>query len=154
MISYSALQVFTKRDQALRDLAEKIVARFPDQRKPWPRCHEIARAVARLLRLDVQDGRYGYVDHSWCRIAHARSAYCESYVILDPYAVGRLPQVQLASPIIGIEKHEYTPEALRTDIDSKIVDKLTRLGRTVVRGRIARELIRSHVGTEEIGEPQ
>jgi hypothetical protein len=52
------------------------------------RCHELARAVARTLgSLRVFDGKFGSVDHSWCETEYMN--------VLDVYAAGSLPQVQL-----------------------------------------------------------
>jgi len=41
-------------------------------------------------------------------------------VILDPYAPGRMPAVQLIDSIVGA----YRPDSPRTDIQQTIVDRL------------------------------
>jgi hypothetical protein len=67
------------------------------------RCHELACAVAHRLGDEYSgvahngsfvlvDGKYGPVDHSWIEWKTAPSGYRR---ILDVYAVGRLPMVQL-----------------------------------------------------------
>jgi hypothetical protein len=56
------------------------------------------------------DGHCGIVEHSWLRCS----------VILDVYAPGRLPAVQLVDPLIG----GYRPGKPRQDIRPPIVDRL------------------------------
>lgn len=92
------------------------------------RCHEVARAVQRVLaaqphELVVVDGKCGPIEHSWLR--------CRDGVILDPYAPGRLPAVQLIDPIVGTA---YRPGVPRTDIRQEIIDQivLEMRGHTVV----------------------
>jgi hypothetical protein len=51
------------------------------------RCHELARAVGRLLKLEHQDGRFGTREHSWLWVGKK--------TVLDVYVPGSLPQVQL-----------------------------------------------------------
>jgi hypothetical protein len=135
MRGYSALHTFTADEQRILVRARRIVETFPETithatmgRSAWVRCHEAARAVGRLLNLDVQDGHYGVVDHSWCRIERpGTTAYRVSYTVLDVYAVGQLPPVQLISPVAGL--HEYKLDAPRTDIDERVVEALVKLGR-------------------------
>lgn len=83
------------------------------------RCHELARAVARIWRtLDVIDGKYGLVEHSWLVDPRFR---CH---VIDTYVPGALPQVQLidVSPL-GIP-NRYHPGPNRTDIRLDIVEAL------------------------------
>ncbi len=82
------------------------------------RCHELVRAVhlvvyAREHKLDVVDGKCGPIEHSWLRFSDG--------VILDPYAPGRMPAVQIVDPIVGTA---YRPGAPRADIRQAIVDRL------------------------------
>src|SRR6185369_612291 len=83
------------------------------------RCHELARAVARVWRtLDVVDGKYGIVEHSW--LVDPRFPYH----VIDTYTPGALPQVQLidVSPL-GIP-NRYHPGEDRRDIRLPIVEDL------------------------------
>lgn len=130
---------------------------------PRVRCHELARAVGRVLGLPVQDGNYTCVAHSWLLVPDARrprksqldpggtpgvigetprqAAYFYSW-ILDVYAVGRLPMVQLVDivnlpgaygPAREIRKpadlrirYQYEHGPTRDDIDEAVVGRLTR----------------------------
>lgn len=109
-----AEMVFTRDDRELLRQAQEIVSLLPPDDRL--RCHEVARIVAQILRLDVFDGYYGAIEHSWC-MTPARS-------ILDPYCVGRLPMVQLVDNVIGAMP--YTAER-RPDItvDHKFVIEMT-----------------------------
>jgi hypothetical protein len=109
MKSYSETDVFSPLAQAVHKLVSGLVSLLPDPepRQPLWRCHEVARAVLMLLEeplrtggsgasLHVFDGKYGPpskggVEHSWLILLESS----KSGVVLDPYAVGRLPQVQL-----------------------------------------------------------
>jgi hypothetical protein len=113
MRSYSAKgDVFTERDMMILVAAEHVVAILPDTmgRRGPTRCHEVARVCAKLMDLEVIDGRYGLVQHSWC--------LTKDRAILDPYAVGRLPQVQLVSEygVVGFARNYQPSASLRTDI--------------------------------------
>lgn len=62
------------------------------------RCHELARAIGQIHGLQVQDGYYGYVEHSWCWMTpwmEVELGYPLIPNLLDVYAVGKLPMVQL-----------------------------------------------------------
>lgn len=86
------------------------------------RCHELARAVHRVLynndRNDdfpsiVVDGKCGLIEHSWLLFHDG--------VVLDPYVPGRLPSVQIIDAIVATS---YCPGKLRTDIRDEVVDRL------------------------------
>lgn len=141
MRGYAALYTFQEEEQRLLERASVIVAAFPEQmthtkmgRHAWVRCHEAARAVGQILSLEVQDGRYGAVEHSWCRITRdggdARSLFVTTYSLLDVYAVGQLPIVQLISNVAGLR--EYTLGKPRNDIDDKVVAALVKQGRAAL----------------------
>lgn len=92
------------------------------------RCHEVARAVGEMLELQVQDGWYGNVDHTWLWVRNDRD---HRGAILDVYAVGRLPMVQLVSldSVIGHYRAGssaslYRESRPRTDIRATIVQML------------------------------
>ena len=80
--------------------------------------------VGQILDLPVVDGHYGRMDHEWCAIlrhpADPRSSlpWRHQRAILDPYCVGRLPQVQLLDTATMGLPHgcAYTPGPDRTDI--------------------------------------
>lgn len=86
------------------ELATRFVGRMPiaDPSGRDVRCHEIARSTVWYLskfqfgeqangcKMKVVDGVYGIVDHSWILLS-----YANQHAILDVYAVGRLPMVQL-----------------------------------------------------------
>ena len=110
MIGYSATDVFSRDALDALRWAEAVVDVMPERVDGEVlRCHEVARAVWFLLRAcasastekneaiyrsTVVDGRFGYHDHSWIALEDAtrqRGGLC----VLDPYAIGRLPTVQL-----------------------------------------------------------
>ena len=127
MIGYSARNVFTQRMQKVRDTVDMLVRGFPDCVE-W-RCHEVARAVEQLLvkhgkaeasELQVVDGHYGAVDHSWL-------AFWDDVrvCIIDPYSVGRLPIVQLVDPYVSGVLATYRPQdEHRPDIRANEVSAL------------------------------
>lgn len=94
------------------------------------RCHELARAVVRCLRpavparlsLRVVDGSLWSVQHTWIEICGSPEETSLD-AILDVYAPGRVPQVQLldnhASVIVG-----YRPGSPRGDIREAVVEVL------------------------------
>ncbi len=110
MKGYSAQEIFSPRAQIQMGRAKEIVATLPE----GLRCHEVVRIVNVMLDSFglVVDGHYGMVDHSWLVIPN----YTNTKVILDCYAVGRLPPVQLVTGDVGLGV-DYRPGPERTDID-------------------------------------
>lgn len=105
MRSYSETEVFTTSMLRALAAAEQTVAFIPDRvSKKTTRCHEVARVVEKRLvlaeiqglHIHVYDGHYGPVEHSWLVLTEKKIV-----VVLDTYAVGRLPQVQLLTPSLG-----------------------------------------------------
>lgn len=94
---------------------EALVARVSRAWGDELRCHELARAVQRVLGEDVGvvDGKCGPVEHSWLA--------CAGGVILDPYVPGRLPAVQIVDSIVGTL---YRHGAPRDDIRHETIDRL------------------------------
>ena len=92
MKGYSELDLF--KPWAVRayaratQMVDGILSSFEDDGEEWIRCHEVARAVLPFLDRgwEVVDGRYQSVQHSWL---------LREGVILDVYAVARLPMVHL-----------------------------------------------------------
>lgn len=130
MKSY-AYQVFSESDVALLERATRMVQHLPDFHPHHPeqhlRCHEIARAVGRVLDLPVMDGSFCRCDHSWLYIRVGNRVR-----ILDVYAVGSLPQVQLVDSEWSLPTCDtYLPGYPRTDIDEWLVSHLVKLMREV-----------------------
>lgn len=111
---------FTTLDMQRLEQTMRFVAAFPDKiADEVLRCHEVARAVAYGLGLEdqVQDGYYGTVDHSWI--------WLSDDTILDPYAVGRFPQVQLVDySAILCERANYRLSRPRKDINDAVLHQL------------------------------
>ena len=132
---YAESKVFTAEEVSLYRRAVALVELVPDM--PKLRCHELARAVGRVLGLEHEDGFYGFVDHTWLwtgpldctspMVKHTRVGFPN---ILDVYSVGSLPMVRLVDcehtslPHIG---WGYRPHKTRDDIDEGQVDQLVRL---------------------------
>lgn len=128
MKGYSETEIFTPAELDVLARATRLVAKI-DAGKFGSviRCHELARAVGRLLDLRHEDGIYsanasdGGVDHSWLLVPNSWGGVS----ILDVYAVGRLPQVQLVYCGVTVPHHRcFLPRAMREDIDAEVVSKL------------------------------
>jgi len=131
MRSYSTTR-FTQCEQELLVQAQTLVEAVPSTVGEQVRCHELARAVATILSLPVQDGRFEAVEHSWI---WAKSGweyhsdyrdFCGAPPILDVYVPGCLPQVQLVDwSHWGLPyKRVYVPGELRNDIDDEMLKRL------------------------------
>lgn len=97
--------------------ASRIVAAIPDDFADIAlRCHELARAVARIIGGTVVDGHFGAVEHSWITVPEA---------ILDPYQPGTIPPCVLVSswPLLPYARL-YEPGEPRTDVDDDLVESL------------------------------
>jgi hypothetical protein len=131
MRSYSE-GIFEGREINLLHKAEQIVEKIPDlygkNQKPV-RCHEVARIVAKILDISVQDGYYGYIEHSWCWTSKLKPRLVGRIRIgipniLDTYCVGSLPKVRLvacdntALPHAGVA---YRADEMRNDIDEEFI---------------------------------
>jgi hypothetical protein len=136
--SYSEVEIFDQKAVEAMEVAYDVVERLRD----GLRCHEVVRIVHVALRHAgynsiIVDGHYGVVEHSWLLVQGKRENYA-AWVILDPYAVGRLPLVQLVSPSLGLhelyrpnrdKKNEMFCENTRQDLDGNAIDnELRRLG--------------------------
>lgn len=149
MKSYTAREPLLNMEE-LCNLATEWVHRIPhheDLRGREIRCHELARAFCHALRVrkyryfpphafQVVDGTYARVNHSWIEIVYERawlfhfadhpSMKGRFRAILDPYAVGSLPQVRLlaADAILASANALYVPKETRTDIREDVVDMI------------------------------
>lgn len=118
MITYAERACFRDVHLKLLALAQSCVGRVSNTWGNDLRCHELARAVHRVVgshqaKLVVVDGHCGPIEHSWL--------LCADGVILDVYAPGRLPAVQIVDALVG---SAYRPGAARRDIMQWIVDQL------------------------------
>lgn len=116
MITYAERACFRPVHLRTLDRARDLVARVADTWGNELRCHELARAVVRVLgdtTLGVVDGHCGIVEHSWLRFSDGS--------ILDAYVPGRLPAVQIVDAIVAAQ---YRPGPRRRDVRRSIVDKL------------------------------
>lgn len=136
MKSYSEKSVFTAEQLALLETARTAVENIEEAGEL--RCHEIARFVLHVLErkqgrplFRVVDGNYAGCDHSWIQLSPE--------VILDPYAVARVPMVQLV--YVGprtLQRLQYREEERREDIDHGTVAHLINLHFQPNRGAIVR----------------
>lgn len=116
-------ELFSQKEMAVFREAVRIVEMLPETTPDGEliRCHEVARVVGSLLKLPVEDGKYGMHDHSWCWTAPFHATFPRSLnppKILDPYCVGNLPIVRLLDcassvPHLG---WMYKPALQRDDI--------------------------------------
>lgn len=118
MITYAERVCFRSPHLHLLSRVQAHVARVSPSWGNELRCHELARAVYLVVHADahkliVVDGKCGPIEHSWLCLDDA--------VILDPYAPGRLPAVQLVDLIVATA---YRPGSPRCDIRQAIVDRL------------------------------
>lgn len=116
MITYAERSCFQPSQLSVFRRVQEVVARVSDSWGNELRCHELARAVHRVLgdsTISVVDGHCGPVEHSWLRFSDG--------TILDVYVPGRLPAVQVVDAIVGAA---YRPEEVRRDIRQRIVDQV------------------------------
>lgn len=120
MIGYMEQELSQSAVKYLR-AAETLVARAPAKtRDGWVRCHELTRAVGMIIGLSWIDGRFGIVEHSWLELAGG--------LVLDVYAVGSLPQVQICDVASATLRgaREYREGPARDDIDDRVITWLCR----------------------------
>lgn len=116
MITYAERSCFHPSHLRAFTHAQELVARVSSAWGNELRCHELARAVHRVLgdgTLTVVDGHCGPIEHSWLSFSDGS--------ILDAYVPGRLPSVQIIDAMVGVA---YRPGEQRRDIRRSIIDKL------------------------------
>jgi len=129
MRGYAELEIFTGEELEIWRCATKLVDALREVEFPDLRCHELARAVGKVLGLQVQDGFYGFVDHSWLWLRPlgptvGRFGFPN---ILDVYSVGVLPLVRLVDAQATSLPHvgwAYRPANAREDVQQAVVDRL------------------------------
>lgn len=141
MIGYAEREVFTSKEQALFRRATALVsvaAPYTFNDEPV-RCHELARAVGRILDLEHEDGRFGFVEHTWLWIeplsVHSHHPPWVLPRILDVYVPGAMPQVQLIDTASGLPPRYYLSNVFDVEINNYVVDRLTELFRLFESGQ-------------------
>ncbi len=115
MKTYTEREVFTADELRLFERTTALVSALPhlDPHGREIRCHELARVVASHLKLPHYDGLYDLgAQHSWCETPGGH--------ILDVYAVGRIPPVQLVAVVPTMMRH-FHRGAYRTDIREDVI---------------------------------
>lgn len=116
MKGYAEHTMFNDHTLRVHELATRLVEFLPADPESEIRCHELARAIGKMLKLSVVDGKYGAVEHSWLE---GFSTRC----LLDVYTPGRTPMVQLIDMTWAAPNY-YKRGALRDDIDDDVITKL------------------------------
>lgn len=133
MRSHSQTEVFNAAEIDCLKMAARIVAKLPNVGPTGEpiRCHEVARIVGAVLGMQVCDGLYGFVDHSWLWTTPFIKDDIVGRIgvpnILDPYCVGSLPQVRLVDCSVVSLPHvgwSYRPSGKRTDIHEIFVAEM------------------------------
>ena len=122
MITYAERACFQAPHLQALSRTQELIARVSDSWGNELRCHELARAVHRALSdstIRVVDGHCGPVEHSWLCFSDG--------TILDPYAPGRLPAVQIVDAVVA---SSYRPGETRRDIRRSLLDRLVAEMRT------------------------
>jgi hypothetical protein len=135
MRGYAETDVFSEHELDLLVRAREVVAVLPSESFGEPvRCHELAHAVAWVLspsfELEVADGWYGMIQHSWLwtqKLERVDGKALGPFPnILDVYVPGRLPQVQLVHVSTALP-FEYRRGDPRDDIRKDVIEHLVRL---------------------------
>lgn len=115
MEGYAAQELFSPRERELLRAAQMLVEAVPYELDgKLVRCHELARAVAYHLDLEIADGHYGFMEHSWLWTKPLEGRADDPPVllpnVLDVYTPGALPQVQLVYLTSGMpERYNARP---------------------------------------------
>ena len=118
-----AEQFFLPEQRELYERAACLMAIFEEEFEPL-RCHEVTRVVADVCNVSsaVVDGFFDHIDHSWIELLGPGSRR----VILDVYAVGRLPLVQLVDTGTRLLPYAalYKARSFRNDIRHDVMKRL------------------------------
>jgi hypothetical protein len=121
METYSQREVFGTSDFIYYRKARRFVQRMPSygSRGEQLRCHEVARAVVRVVGLPLEFVRDGYYElacqHSWIVLPSGH--------VLDAYAVGRHPPVQLVAVVTTLPKR-FNERDIGVVVDERTVSWL------------------------------
>lgn len=140
---------FTKKEHQAWIIAHRLILQLEVEPIIGMRCHEIARAMGRVLRMEVCDGHVGVrfrdlenpthfripgIQHSWLWtvpfpanvLSNEFSVWKGS--ILDPWSMGGYPRVQLHSGQLRLGNLgvKYHPGEPRTDINDALTNQLER----------------------------
>lgn len=125
MKSYAEVNVFTANELSLLRKAEAMLERIPYELDVPIRCHELARAAGNVLGLEVCDGRFGFVEHSWLWTEKMEGEkFCAPWSlpnVLDVYVPGAVPQVQLIHMATGLPSRYFLTSLALPAIDQDIV---------------------------------
>lgn len=129
MMGYAERHVFTMREKDLLRRAKMLVDRAPYEAFGEPvRCHELARAVGRILDLEHEDGRFGFVEHTWLWTERkSTDKFCAPWVIpriLDVYVPGAIPQVQLIDTSSGLPARYFLSNVFDVEIRENVIEEI------------------------------
>ena len=130
MKGYAEREVFTERELTLLNMATALVDLVPYELDGEPvRCHELARAVGVVLDLQHEDGKFGFVEHTWLWTSPlGEIAPWHLPNILDVYVPGSLPQVQLVHMKAGLpHRYTLTHRRLHVPANEKVFSHLLRI---------------------------
>ena len=152
MRSISESKYISERNLRRFYTAQIAVAMMPDDILGHQnRCHELARAIAPVVDGEVRDGKFGSVDHSWIHLEYQHGAP----LILDVYAVAKLPQVQLLNlswHVRGLQNCYVEDDVPRDDIREDVLGVMREMlsgllfvGRIDLLNKLYGEQLRSQV---------
>lgn len=123
MIGYAEKEVFTPKELSLWQRAVNLVEKVPyELRGESIRCHELARAVGRVLGLDHEDGKFGFVEHTWLWVEPLDRTIAPWVMpnVIDVYVPGSVPSVQLVHMATGLPTRYFLASVsdlqIRTDV--------------------------------------
>jgi len=153
VIGWTERAVFSPRHAEAYRLARALVGRVSshlDREGREVRCHELARAVVHYLGIQeiearVVDGVLWSIEHTWIVLPGQYG----NDALLDVYAPGRLPQVQLIDTHGQIMRGYEPWPVSRSAVRDEVVDDLIR------EMAIARLLVEPRRATASVdGEPR
>jgi hypothetical protein len=129
---YAEQEVFSERERELWDRAAGLVAWAPYEIDgELVRCHELARAVGHMLDLDHEDGRFGFVEHTWLWTdSPSNKKFCPPWAVpnvLDVYTPGSMPMVQLVHMATGLPSRYVLTSLNDLEIRNDVIEELVRI---------------------------